>query len=62
MNNKESERLWMHLSKERADQMREWATELNLTLSQFLAMASWLGAKHMMGKLNGDTDLRNDFK
>lgn len=44
----ESKRLWLHMPEDRAEEMSRLADKFNLSLSQFLAMTSWLGAQRLV--------------
>lgn len=60
MSESETERLWLNMSKEKADQLREQAKGLNLSLSQYMGMCVWLGAKQVQKGLNNDSCLCDD--
>lgn len=51
----ENERLWIHLPKQEADRLRVAAKELNLNLSQFLAMCVAVGSGQVISRLSPDT-------
>lgn len=57
-----TERLWLFMSHDRAEEVRKMAHELNLSVSQYLAMSCWMGSKIIRESLDvgkGDEDAAN---
>lgn len=44
-------RIWGSMTEERAKQMKAWAKELGLTQTSFVSMASWLGARELIKRM-----------
>jgi hypothetical protein len=43
----ETERIWATISKDRYDQLRQWADELGIQFSQYIALVAWMGATQL---------------
>ena len=48
----ENARIWATISQERHDQLKEWADEMGVQFSQYIAMVSWLGAMQLRRTLH----------
>lgn len=49
---RETERIWATISKERYEQLREWADELGIQFSQYIALVAWMGASQLRRTLH----------
>ena len=49
---RETERIWATISRERYDQLREWADELGIQFSQYIALVAWMGASQLRRTLH----------
>ncbi len=47
VSDRDTERIWATMSKERYEQLRQWADELGIQFSQYIALVAWMGAAQL---------------
>lgn len=51
-NVKKTARIWARVTPEKRDQLKEWSEQLGISLSQFIGICAWAGAKEVMRTLD----------